>query len=98
MDSVARLPFERSHDAVALVVRSVGKRFLAGQDVNAVDILVIPVLRMVDVARGIEVGKANQPAERSILILADVACTCAPALVRHFGIATPTLIPFTANV
>src|SRR6266700_4469992 len=112
MDRVARLPFQRSHDAVANVARVRGTHFLAGQDVrrrlrlnrrvlltSRTSIIVIePVLGVISVTGRVEVRIADHPAERAALVLVDVSGASAPAMFGKVAIAAAVLVQLTAQV
>ena len=111
MEVVAGLEFERAHHPVALVLavdrpgllpveleRGRNARRADHQRVAEVEGLVAIGLVVIDMARRIEVGIADRPAERTGLVLVDIAEAAAPALVRHVLVAPAAFVDFTADV
>src|SRR5438309_3514010 len=99
MNRIARLPFERAHDAVASVARIQRADFLAGQDLYPVPIIAVePVLGVIGVAGRVEMRVGEHPAERAILVVVDVTRGAAPAVFGEILIAAAAFVILTANV
>ena len=111
VEAVAGLEFQRTHHPVALVLavdrpgflpvelkRGSNVRGADHQRIAEVEGLVAIGLVVIDMARRIEVRVADRPAERTGLVLIDIAEAAAPALVRHVVIAPAAFVDLAADV
>ncbi len=107
VNRIARLEFERAHEAVALVAAVDCPGFLTVELVGVVgrvgrnreaEAFVAVALEVIDVPRGIEIGIAQRPAQGAGLVLPDQRDRAAPAPLRHVGIAAAVFVQLGANV
>ena len=99
MNPIARLPFERAHDAVANVPPIACKSLLPRKHIGRAAVIVVePVLSPVGMARRVEMRIADRPAKGAVAVLIDVAGTSAPAALGHVVVAAAALVDFPAQV